>query len=149
MDFLSVDAMVLRSVNAPYEAAVDVSHLLSALKSADSELPQLQSFFCDVPVHLLIEFCLCHGLSPDTLQQQYKSFLFNGGRACPLFERSVANHRIVRQRAIEVFEDERKANRWLNAKLALLGHLSPAMVVDDDPERILNILERIAWGVPP
>lgn len=68
---------------------------------------------------------------------------------CPTFEEALEKHARIRERAISVFEDEDKVDSWLNHPLAVLGNRSPSQVADDNPDAVLNILERIAWGVPP
>lgn len=150
MDPRSIDELVLATVNAPYRATTSANDLAAAIRAADPwGLPQLHSLFSDVAPRLTFQFAAQHGIPFDELRSAYKSFLARGGLPYPNFEEALEKRALIRGRAITVFEDEGKADSWLDHPLAVLGNRSPSQVAEDSPETVLNILERIAWGVPP
>lgn len=148
MDPCSIDELVLGTVNAPYERLIDAAGLAAALRAADPQVPQLHSLFSDASIRLVVRFALKHGISFDDLRSAYKSFLAQGGLRYPNFERGMDERKRLYDRAIEVFGEDKKACRWLSNPLAILGDRTPEEVAEGDPMTVMNILEKIAWGVP-
>lgn len=148
MDPCSIDELVLGTVNAPYERSTDAAGLAAALRRADLLVPQLHSLFSDVSIRLVVQFALKHGISFDELRSAYNSFLAKGGPPYTNFERGTEEWQRLYDRAIEVFEEEEKAGRWLSHPLTALGGRTPGEVWEDDPGMVISILEKIAWGVP-
>lgn len=149
MDACIVDELVLGTVNAPYKASIDAEGLAAALRAPDPEKYHLNTFFTDVSVRLIVRFALNHGISFNELRAAYEAFLARGGISYPNFERDMEARKQLHDRAAEVFGEEEKAERWLGRPLSVLGGRPPDKVAEDNPEIVLNILERIAWGVPP
>lgn len=150
MDPRSIDELVLGTVNAPYRAPTNADNLAAAIRAADPMgLPQLHTLFSDVAPRLTFQFASQHGIPFNELRSAYKSFLARGGLPYPKFQEALEMRARIRERAITIFEDEGKADRWLDHPLAVLGNRSPSQVADDSLDTVLNILERIAWGVPP
>jgi hypothetical protein len=150
MDPRHIDELVLATVNAPYKDATDASTLAAAIKDADPRyLPQLHNLFGDVASTLTIRFALNHGITFSELRSAYHSFVVRGGIPYKNFEKALEERDLIHKRAVEVFDDEAKADRWLSQPLAALGNQSPDHVCDTDPDTVMTILEKIAWGVPP
>lgn len=148
MDSCSIDELVLGTVNAPYKRSIDSAGLAAALRGADPQVPQLHSLFSDVSVRLAVRFALKHGISFDELRAAYNSFLAKGGLPYPNFERGMEERKRLYNRAVEVFGEEEKAGRWLSTPLTILGNRTPEQFAENDPETVINILEKIAWGAP-
>lgn len=148
MDPCSIDELVLGTVNAPYKRLIDAAGLAAALRAADPQVPQLHSLFSDVSIRLVVKFALKHGISFEELHSAYKSFLAKGGLPYPNFERGMDERKRLYERAVEVFGEDEKAGRWLNNPLTILGDRTPEQVAEGDPVTVMNILEKIAWGVP-
>lgn len=146
MDPCSIDELVLGTVNTPHRRSTDAAGLAAALRRADPQLPQLHSLFSDVSIQLVVRFALKHGISFDELRSAYKSFLVNGGPPYPNFEKGIEGRKRLYDRTIEVFEEEKKAGRWLSHPLKVLGGRAPDEVWEDDPRLVTSILEKIAWG---
>lgn len=55
----------------------------------------------------------------------------------------------LRDRAVEVFEDDRQANRWLKSALPSLGGYSPLEYAESElgAQEVMNLLGRIEHGV--
>lgn len=54
----------------------------------------------------------------------------------------------VRKQAVATFEDEAKAERWLNRPLSELDNKAPIdlLLTEDGSGLVENILAKIAWG---
>lgn len=149
MDARDIDELVLGTVNAPYKASIDAEGLAAALRDPDPEKYHLNTFFSDVSARLIVRFALNHGISFDQISAAYATFLAKGGISYPNFERNMEARKRLHDRATEVFGEEEKAERWLSRPLSVLGGRPPDKVAEDNPETVFNILEKIAWGVPP